>query len=125
MVLAGVAVLAVACGDGDALAEDGRGDEPPTPAEVAALTRALADLDARIERLEQTAGRLEATFGEDSAALADLPILLEELRQRLALLEERSGAPPAPTPDEGSRCPANIPGCPEDDPPVDSGRARS
>ena len=81
-------LLVAACGDGGEQTSQGRDGGPElSRTELRQLELAIADLGARIERLEAATDELLAALGDEAATLGDLPALIEELRARLTAIE--------------------------------------
>ena len=117
IVLAGLALLLAACGDGaEQPPREGGNDPAVGSAELAELEFAIARLDARISKLEDAVDELTALVGGDSAALGDLPDLVDELRLSSALLDvalRRLDALEASAADEDPCAVIGLPFCPE------------
>ena len=88
LTLACLALLFAACGDGgEQASRDGNGSSGASSSELAELELALATLNARLTRLEDSVEELTLLLGGDTTLLGDLPDLLEELRLSSALFE--------------------------------------
>lgn len=88
LTLAGLVLLLAGCGDGGTQAvRDQAGGTAASSAELAHVELALAELDARLTRLEATLAELTVLAGGDVTLLADLPALVEDLRLRSALID--------------------------------------
>ena len=117
LILASLALLLAACGDGGEQAPRERdGGSGASSAELVELELALARLDARLTRLEDAVDELTVLVG-DASLLGDLPELVAELRIRSALIDvalRRLDALESPGADEDPCEAIGYAFCPED-----------
>ncbi len=86
LTLAGLVLLLAGCGDGGTQAvRDQAGGTAASSAELADVELALAELDARLTRLEDAVAELTRLLGGDTSVLGDLPELVTALQRSNAL----------------------------------------